>query len=97
MVDQNLLTTFIALTTLAVLIQTGIVAGLYFVTLKASRQVDRLTAETRRLFTPLHRIIETLESSSAQISRFAKSSQGQLKQAELRFDRSMDRLRRRIA
>jgi hypothetical protein len=97
MVNQSLLTTFIALTTLAVLIQTGIIAGLYFVTMKMSRQADRVTAETRRLFDPLRRIIGTLETASVRISEFSRSSQDQLKRAELHLDRTLDRVRRRIA
>jgi len=42
MVDQNLLTTYLAVTGLAVLIQTGMAAGLYFASLKMTRQADRV-------------------------------------------------------
>ena len=37
MVDQNLLTIFVALTAVAVLIQTGILVGFYLVSAKLSR------------------------------------------------------------
>ena len=69
MVDQNLLTVFIGLTTLSILIQTGIIAGLFYVTVKMSRQVDRAFAQSRRMFDPLHRIVDTLQTGSGRVDR----------------------------
>ena len=47
MVDQNLMTVFIALTALAVLIQTAILAGFYFLSMKMSRQADKAIDASR--------------------------------------------------
>jgi hypothetical protein len=69
MFDQNLLTIFIGLTTLSILIQTGIIAGLLYVTVKMSRQTDRAMTQSRRMFDPLHRIIDTLQTGSARVDR----------------------------
>jgi hypothetical protein len=69
MVDQNLLTIFIGLTTLSILIQTGIIAGLLYVTVKMSRQADRAMIQSRRMFNPLRRIIDTLQTGSARVDR----------------------------
>ena len=41
MVDQNLLTVFLAVTAVAVLIQTGILIGFYVVSTQLSRQADQ--------------------------------------------------------
>jgi len=69
MVDQNLLTIFIGLTTLSILIQTGIIAGLFYVTIKMSRQADRALAQSGRMFDPLHRIVDTLQTGSVRVDR----------------------------
>ena len=41
MVDQSLLTVFLALTAAAILIQTGILVGFYFASAKLGQQADR--------------------------------------------------------
>ena len=97
MADQNLLTVFIALTTLAVLIQTGIVAGLLFATLKMSHQADRAIIEARRLFEPAHRFLDALETASVRLAEFSASSHGTLRQAEERWEQRLDRFRKKIA
>jgi hypothetical protein len=97
MVDQNLLTVFIALTTLSILIQTGIIAGLFYVTYKMSQQADRALGQSRRLYDPLHRIVDSLQTGSVRIHEFANSSRAKLKQTELQMDRAMDKVRQRIA
>ena len=52
MVNSNLLTIFIALTAVAVLIQTGILAGFYFLSTKLSRQADQAVDASRNLVGP---------------------------------------------
>jgi hypothetical protein len=64
MVDQSLLTIFVALTGVAVLIQTGILIGFYFVSLKLSRQADQAMAATRGVLTPLQGVAESLQRIS---------------------------------
>ena len=86
MVDQNLLTIFIGLTTLSILIQTGIIAGLFYVTYKMSQQADRALAQSGRITEPLHRIVNSLQTGSARFNEFANSSRAKL-----------DRIRQRTA
>jgi MFS superfamily sulfate permease-like transporter len=97
MTDQNLMTLFVAVTTVAVLIQTGIVAGLCFASLKISRQADRAAIEARRLIEPVHRMVDTLESASNHLADFSASSQDNLRQWERQIGDILDRFRRRVA
>jgi ribosomal protein S28E/S33 len=61
MVDQNLLTLFVALTALAVLIQTGILIGFYIVSLKLSRQADQAINMTRNVVGPIQTVAENIQ------------------------------------
>ena len=97
MVDQHLLTVFVAVTAVAVLIQTGIVAGLCYASLKISRQADRAAAEARRLVEPIHRMVDTLDSASSHLAEFSASSQDNLRHWERRIEEMLDRLRRKVA
>src|SRR5262245_42901516 len=97
MVDQDLLTIFIGLTTLSILIQTAIIAGLFYVTFKMSKQADRAVSQSGRMLDPLNRIVDTLQTSSVRINEFANSSRTKLQQTELQMDRVLDKLRQRIA
>jgi uncharacterized protein Yka (UPF0111/DUF47 family) len=97
MANQDLLTILLALIALAVLIQTGIAIGLYFVSMKISRQADRAVEETQRLFGPIHRMVDMLDSSSNRITEFSASTQVKLRQWERQFDQMLDRLRRKVA
>jgi hypothetical protein len=68
MVDQNLMTVFIALTAVAVLIQTAILAGFYFLSMKLSRQADKAMDASRNLVGPLHTVADNLQDVSARIA-----------------------------
>jgi len=82
MVDQNLLTVFVALTAVAVLIQTGILVGFYFLSTKLSRQADQAMDVTRNLLGPLQTAAENLQVVTAHIAEFGATTQGQLRQFE---------------
>jgi len=69
MVDQDLLTIFLALTALAILIQTRILVGFYFVSWKLSHQVEQATQATRNILGPVQAAAETLLAVSARITR----------------------------
>lgn len=71
MVDQNLLTIFLAVTTAAVLIQTGILAGFYFLSTKLSRQADHALDVSRNLLGPLQSTVENLQTATARIVEFS--------------------------
>ncbi|HLH32457.1 MAG TPA: hypothetical protein VKY31_14730 [Terriglobia bacterium] len=88
MVDQNLLTVFIALTTLAVLIQTGILVGFFFLSTKLSRQADQAIDVTRNILGPLQNAVENLEAVSARAAEYGQTVRGQLRQLETRWRRS---------
>jgi hypothetical protein len=68
MVDQNLLTLFIALTAVAVLIQTGILVGFYFLSTKLSRQANQAVDATRTLLGPLQKTAENLQAVSSRVA-----------------------------
>jgi hypothetical protein len=82
MVDQNLLTIFVALTAAAVLIQTGILVGFYFLSTKLSRQADQAVDATRTLLGPLQTVAENLQTVSARLAEFGSSTRGQMRQVE---------------
>jgi len=68
MVDRNLLTIFVALTAVAVLIQTAILAGFYFISMKLSRQADQAMDVTRNMVGPVHKVADNLQDVSARIA-----------------------------
>jgi hypothetical protein len=88
MADQNLLTIFLAITALAVLIQTGILVGFYFASLKLSRQFDRAADLTHNLLGPLQNAVENLRVVTARVAEFSASTRGQLRQIENWWRRS---------
>lgn len=61
-------TIFIALTAVAVLIQTGILVAFYFLSTKISRQADRATANMRNLLGPLLTVAENLQAASTRLA-----------------------------
>jgi hypothetical protein len=68
MVNENLMTVFIALTAVAVLIQTAILAGFYILSTKLSRQADKAMDTSRNLVGPLHTLADNLQNVSARIA-----------------------------
>jgi len=74
MAGQNLLTIFVALTAVAVLIQTGILVGFYFVSLKLSRQAEQVADVTRNVLGPLQGAVENLKTVTARVAEFNSST-----------------------
>jgi hypothetical protein len=68
-VNQDLLLIFVALTALAVLIQTGLLVGFYFLSTKLSRSADQAIEATRAILGPLQNAAETLQTASARVVR----------------------------
>ena len=62
MVDQNLLTIFIAITAVAVIIQTGILVGFYVLSSKLSKQADQAIEVTRNVLGPVQSAVENLRT-----------------------------------
>jgi hypothetical protein len=88
MVDQNLLTVFLAVTAVAVLIQTGILVGFYVVTAKLTRQADQAMDTVHKLLGPLESAVENLHAVTSHIAEFSNSAQGQIRQVEKWFKRT---------
>ena len=97
MADQNLLTLFLAVTAAAVLIQTGIVAGLCFMTMKITKQANRAAEQTRQMMTPVTQLVATLETASVEIVALSDTAKSTLHEIEITVDRVMDRFRRKAA
>jgi len=82
MVDQKLLTIFLALTAAAVLIQTGILVGFYVLSAKLSRQADYAMDVTRSFIGPLQSTVENLQTVTARLAEFSSIAKGQVRQLE---------------
>ena len=88
MVDQRVLTIFLALTAVAVLIQTGLLVGFYFASTKLSRQVDQALDTTRNVLGPLQNTVESLQIVTERIAEVSATAKGQLRQVEHWWKRS---------
>jgi hypothetical protein len=80
--DTNLLTIFVALTAVAVLIQTGILVGLYFLSTKLSRQADRAIDTSRNMVGPLHKAADKLQDVSARMAEIGAMAQEKLRRLD---------------
>jgi hypothetical protein len=82
MAEQDLLAMFLVATAVAVLIQTGILVGVYYASAKLSRQAERAMELTRNSFGPLEATATSLQKTSARLAEFSASVQSQLRQFE---------------
>jgi len=79
MVDQNLLTIFVAVTAVAVLIEVGILAGIAFASMKLSRQADRALDMTGQFVGPLQSTAESLQIVSMRLTEASSTLQQQFR------------------
>jgi hypothetical protein len=87
MVDQDLLTVFVALTAAAVLLQTGILAGIYIMTRKLGKQADRIAGKAHRMMgNPADHAIETLQNLTVRMAEYEAVTQRELHQLEQTLD-----------
>jgi hypothetical protein len=77
MVDKNLLTIFIAVTAVAVLIQTGILAGFFFLSTKLSRQADQAMDVTRTMLDGISHGLNGFKSVQSVAKSFWRSLRSQ--------------------
>jgi len=96
MFNPNLIAIYLAVTAVAVLIQTGIAAGLYFTTLKITQQADKAVAQAEQFVEPVHRIVGALEAASVNLAAFTSSAVGNLRQIENDVDQNLIRFRRKL-
>jgi len=88
MADENLLTVFVALTAVAVLIQTGILIGMFFVTHKIGKQADQATQLARRVMSDrMGDVVQTLQTASTKASEYNTKTQQKLTEWRSQFDR----------
>jgi hypothetical protein len=80
--NEDLLTIFVALTAVAVLIQTGILVGFYFLSTKLSRQADRALDKSRNMVGPLHNVADKLQDVSARMAEIGATVQEKLRQLD---------------
>jgi hypothetical protein len=92
MVDQDLLTVFVALTVLAVVIQTGILAGIYLVSSKLTKHAERAVEGTRSLFGPMQTVVENLKAASARIAEMGARTRGEMRDIERSLDKTYNYL-----
>jgi hypothetical protein len=89
MADQDLLTIFVALTAVAVVIQAGIVSGLYYVSNKLNRQVDRAMRTARDLSEPAYRLAENLRDYSVRVAELSGVTRGEMHDLSHRIHRTV--------
>ena len=71
--DQSLLTIFVTVTAVAVVIQTGILAGFYFLSSKLSRQTGQAIDVTRNILGPVQSTVQNLSTVTARLADFSGS------------------------
>jgi hypothetical protein len=87
MVDEGVLTIFLAVTSLAVVIQTGILVGFYFLSENLTRQADKVFDATRNLLGPLQTTVESLQAVSGRLAESSSKAEQQLRQVQHRLNR----------
>jgi hypothetical protein len=87
MADQNLFTIFLVVTAVAIFIQTGILAGFYFMSAKLSKQIDHALDVTRGVVGPMQSTADNLRVVTGRIAELSATVQEQLRQLERRWGR----------
>ena len=79
---EGLLTVFVALITVAILTQAGVLVGLYVMSKRLSEQVDRFMRDTREMMLPVRSIAENLRIASANIVEIGLAARDQFRRVE---------------
>ena len=79
---EGLLTLFVALTTVAIITQAGVLLGIYFMSKRLSEQVERFMRETREMMVPIRSIAENLKTASANLVEIGLSARDQFRRVE---------------
>jgi hypothetical protein len=79
---EGLLTLFVALTTVAIITQAGVLVGIYFMSKRLSEQVERFMKETREMMVPLRSIADNLRTASANLVEIGLSARDQFRRVE---------------
>ena len=76
---EGLLTLFVALTTIAIITQAGVLLGIYFMSKRLSEQVERFMKETREMMVPIRSIADNLRTASANLVEIGLSARDQFR------------------
>lgn len=79
---ETLLTIFVALATVAVMTQAGVLVAIYMVSKRHSEQMERFMNETRELMVPIRSITENLRVASANIVEIGAVAREQFRRVE---------------
>ena len=79
---EGLLTLFVALTTVAIITQAGVLVGIYVMSKRLSEQVERFMKDTREMMVPVRSIAENLRTASANIVEIGLSARDQFRRVE---------------
>jgi hypothetical protein len=84
---QDWLTVFVALTAVAVLIQTGIVIGMYVLTNKINKGAERASQQARAFMSGRAiKLTEELQSLTSRLAEYGLTAQVKLQQIERKLD-----------
>ena len=74
---EGLLTLFVGMTAVAIVIQAGVLIGIYFVSKRVCDQVEGFIREARPLLAPMKSITENLRTASAELAEIGASAKVQ--------------------
>jgi hypothetical protein len=86
MSNPNLITIFLAVVTVAVLIQAGILVGFYFATLKLNQHMDRALSTSEKLVDPLKGVVGTLSTFSTRLTEVGRAIREDLRETRLKAE-----------
>src|SRR5437660_6818322 len=79
---EGLLTLFVAMTAVAIVVQAGVLVGIYIMSKRLAEQVERFMKETRELMVPVRSIAESLRVASANLVEIGLSARDQFRRVE---------------
>jgi hypothetical protein len=79
---EGLLTFFVALTALAVLAQAFALVGIYVMSQRLAKQVERFMTETREMMVPIKTVADNLRTASANLVEIGLSARDQFRRVE---------------
>lgn len=86
MVAQDLMTVFVALTAVAVVIQTCILVGFYLLSYKLNLHAEQAIKAARGFVDPVHDLVENLKTVSANLSEAGAATQDRLRQFSTKLE-----------
>src|SRR2546430_16832693 len=79
---EGLLTLFVAMTAVAIVVQAGVLVGIYIMSKRLAEQGERFMKETRELMVPVRSIAENLRAASANLVEIGLSARDQFRRGE---------------